>query len=135
MTNKRPPITIVLFSAIEIFIGLFTLLVVSFSIILDFNTKPLNILIFVYVTSILSFFLGIGILRLNKQAYELLIFLCIVIILSKVLIFLNIIRLNGALETTFPPNIKNAISVIYHSLFLLYLKSKTTKSLFKKFNL
>lgn len=127
---KNIPKGIQLFSLIEITIGLITFLTVSFSLILNFNTKPLNILIFVYTTSVLSFGLGIGLLKYNGQAYELLLFLAGVIILSKVLIFSDIIQLNGALETTIPSDFKNIISIIYHSLLFLYLRSKKIKSLF-----
>jgi len=132
MDNKKLPIGITLFSTAEIFIGLFTMLVIYFSIALGFNAKPVNVLVFVYTTSLLSFSLGIGLLRLNRQAYELLIFLSSVIILSKLLIFFNIIQLNGALETVMPPGIKNIISIAYHAALLFYLKLKTTESLFKK---
>jgi hypothetical protein len=132
MNNKRLPIAITLFSTAEIFIGLFTMLVVYFSIALGFNSKPINVLVFVYTTSVLSFLLGIGLIRLNRQAYELLIFLSSVIILSKLLIFFNIIQLNGALETAISPGIKNIVSIVYHATLLIYLKSKAAESLFKK---
>ena len=132
MADKKLPIAITLFSTAEIFIGLFTMLVVYFSIALGFNSKPINVLVFVYATSVLSFLLGIGLLRLNRQAYELLIFLSSVIILSKLLVFFNIMQLNGALETAIPAGIKNIISVVYHAALLIYLKSKTAESLFKK---
>ena len=132
MNLKRIPKGILSFSLIEIVIGLFTIITVSFSLILNFNTKPLNILIFVYATSILLFFLGLGLLIFNRQAYKLLIFLASVVILSKILIFAKIIHLNGALETTIPSNLKSIISIAYHSILFWYLKLKNIKCLFLK---
>ncbi|MDD5005070.1 MAG: hypothetical protein PHS93_01020 [Candidatus Omnitrophica bacterium] len=129
--NKIPK-GILLLSTVEIAIGLITFTTLSFSIALNFNTKPLNILIFVYVTSTLSFFLGIGLLRFNRQAYELLMFLAWLVILSKILIFSKIIELNGALETIIPSNYKNFVSIIYHCLLLWYLNLRNVKSLFLK---
>ena len=126
------PLGIILFSIIETAIGIFTLVTISFSLILNFNTKPNNILIFVYTTSLLSFALGIGILRLNKQAYELLLFLAGVVIISKILIFTNIIQSNGSLETTISSNLKSIISISYHFILIYYLKSKKIKPLFEK---
>ena len=71
-------------------------------------------------------------MRLNKQAYELLLFLAGVVILSKILIITKIIQLNGALETTIPSGFKNLISIIYHSAALWYLNLKNIKYLFLK---
>ena len=130
MAPKKPPKGLVAFAAIEIAIGLITILGVSLSIILKFNTKPLNILSFVYVTSLLSLWLGVGLLNYNRKSYELLIFLAGVVIITKVLIFAQIIELNGALETKIPSNLKNIISVIYHAVLLCYLNLKNVKKLF-----
>ena len=132
MNLKKIPKGIRFFSVTEISIGLITFISISLSLVLNFNSKPINILIFVYATSILSCCLGIGLLRLNKQAYELLLFLAGVVILSKILIITKIIQLNGALETTIPSGFKNLISIIYHSAALWYLNLKNIKYLFLK---
>ena len=131
MITTKIPRGILSLAFIEIFIGLFTIIVISFSLILSYNIKPLNIIIFVYATSILSFCLGIGLLRLNRQAYELLLFLAGVVILSKILVFSKIIQLNGALETTISSTLKNTISIVYHSALLWYLRLKNIKLLFQ----
>ena len=133
MAPQKPPKGLLVFAAIEIAIGLITILGVSLSIILKFNTMPLNILSFVYVTSLLSLWLGVGLLNYNRKSYELLIFLAGVVIITKVLIFAQIIELNGALETTIPSNLKNIISVIYHAALLFYLNlGKVKKSFVSK---
>ncbi len=130
MSPKKPPKGLLTFACIEISIGLITILGVSLSIFLEFNTKPTNILAFVYVTSILSLCLGVGLLNFNPKSYELLIFLAGVVILSKVLIFSKIIYLDGALETAVPSNFKNISSIAYHSALLWYLNLSNVKKLF-----
>jgi len=110
------------FGLTEMLIGAITLLAVTISLIQKTSTKPLAVLIFVLTTSIISLFLGMGILRRSLESYHLLIFFAIVIIFSKVLIFAKIMSLNGALETAIPADIKNLISIVYH-LSLVYLLS------------
>jgi hypothetical protein len=132
MNYNKLPKGIRYFSFIEITLGIITMSGLTLSLVFNFNTKPMNILLFVYITSLLSLFLGFGLLLLNKQAYELLIFLVSVVLLSKILIFTGIIELNGALETKIPSNIKNIISMAYHSAMLIYLNLPNTKKLFLK---
>lgn len=115
---------IVIFGFIEIGIGLITFVAVIASLILGKSTKPLEVLIFVLTTAILSLSLGIGILRHNLVSYHLLFFFAAVIILSKILIFAKIITLAGALETRLYPGAKNIISIIYHSLLIWYFLQK-----------
>ena len=132
MLSQKPPKGLLGFALIEIAVGLITILGVSLSIILQFNTKPTNILAFVYITSLLSLWLGTGLLNFNIKSYELLTFLAGVVILSKVLIFAGIIYLDGALETKIPSNFKNIISVVYHAALLFYLNQGSVKKLFIK---
>jgi len=129
--NKIPR-GIVIFSAIEMLIGFLTLSALTLSLIFGFNAKPFNVLMFVYVTSLLSFWLGVGLLFLNKQSYELLLFLAGVVIVTKILIFANIMHLNGALVTTLNPSFKNLISILYHCMLCAYLNRPSIKALFKK---
>ncbi len=100
----------------------------------SFNTKPPNILLFVLVTAITSTSLGVGILKLNQTAYDLLIYFSSVIILSKIMIFANIIYLNNTLETFIPARVKNTISVLYHGSVILYLRQKKIKKIFYNHN-
>lgn len=121
---------IIIFALIEILIGLITLIAVALSLIQGRSTKPLEVLIFVFTTSSLSTALGFGILRLNLTCYHLLLYFSSIIIFSKILILAKIITLNGALETTIPPLIKNIISILYHSLLIFYFTRKPVKDLF-----
>ena len=123
---------IVIFGFIEIGIGLITLVAVITSFILGKSIKPLEVLIFVLTTSILSLSLGIGILRHNLVSYRLLLFFAAVIILSKILIFAKLITLAGALETHLYPGAKNTISIIYHSLLIWYFIHPAVKKQFTK---
>ena len=132
MKTKELPSGIIIFSLIEMALGLLTLVAVSFSLLLRFNAKPPNILAFVCITALLSFFLGIGLLGRSRQAYELLLFLAGVVIVSKILIFAGIIQLNGSLETAMPSTLKNIISIVYHGTLWRYLSRKDIKVLFTK---
>jgi len=121
---------IVIFGLIEISTGLITLIAVIISLILGKSIKPLEVLIFVLITSIISLSLGIGILRYNLTSYHLSLFFATVIILSKVLIFARIISLSGALETNISPTAKNIISIIYHSLLIWYFVRPSVRKQF-----
>ena len=119
-----------LIGTIEIFIGGITLLATGLSLLFSTSSKPPNVLFFVMATASISTYLGIGILNLKKRAYELLIYFASVILLSKALIFMNIIYLNNALETSIPSPIKNGISIFYHASLIFYLTKSDVKKIF-----
>jgi len=121
---------ITIFAIIEILIGSITIISIILSLILNINAKPPAVLAFVLVTSIISTCLGVGILRLKRHAFHMLIFLSTIIVFSKILIFTKIITLTGALETTIPQEIKNIISIFYHLSVIIYFSSKTIKEQF-----
>lgn len=121
---------IIIFGLIEIALGSITLIAVAISLILGRSTKPLEVLIFVLTTAVVSFSLGIGVLKRNLTSYHLLIFLASVIILSKILIFANIITLSGALETSIPQPSKNILSIIYHGSLIWYFSLPSVRKQF-----
>lgn len=121
---------IIIFAFIEILLGSITLVAVILSLIQGKSTKPLEVLIFVLITAVISTVLGFGILRYNLTCYHLLLFLSSIIILSKILIFAKIITLSGALETKIPSSLKNIISISYHSLLIFYFTRKPIKEKF-----
>jgi hypothetical protein len=127
---EKRSLGITFFGIIEILIGAVTLIALLISLILGRSTKPFEVLIFVLTTSIISLSLGIGILKHRLTSYHLLLFLAAVIVLSKILIFANIINLNGALETTIPSPMKNTISILYHSLLIMYFNRPKIKEYF-----
>ncbi|MEK6714676.1 MAG: hypothetical protein AABY43_01350 [Candidatus Omnitrophota bacterium] len=120
-----------LFGLIEIFIGAVTLFAVVLSLIQGKSAKPLNVLLFVLFTALTSLGIGIGILRHNLNCYRLLLYFSSIIVLSKILIFAKIISINGALETTIPSPVKHIISIIYHSIIILYFTRNRVKEKFK----
>jgi hypothetical protein len=128
----KPPKGILIFGLIEIAIGAITLIAVLTSLILSLSTKPLNVLVFVITTSLISVYLGIGIIRRHIHAYHMLLFFASVVILSKILIFTKIIVLYGALEISIPSAFKDIISLIYHALIILYFNLKKVKGEFQK---
>ncbi len=115
---------------IEILIGGITLLGTGGALLLSSNTKPPNVLFFVVGAASISLSIGVGILKFKKLAYQALLYFASVVLLSKILIFLGIIHLNGALETTLPPSMKNGISIIYHAFVIYYLSQKDIKKIF-----
>ena len=66
--------------------------------------------------------IGIGILRFNKVAYQTLLYFASVIVLSKILILMGLIRLNGELEVTVPSHVKSFVSIAYHGFLIIYLR-------------
>lgn len=120
------------FGLTEIVIGTATFIAVTHSLNAGISTKPLNVLVFVVLSSLISASLGAGILMRLEYARKLFIFFAGWIILSKILIFTRIITLNGAIETTVPLSLKNAISSIYHLLAILYFHQPAIKAEFKR---
>jgi hypothetical protein len=118
---------ILFFGLTEISIGTVTLMATGISLLKHFSTKPLNILVFVIVSSLISVSLGIGIILRSHYARKLLMFFAGWIILSKFLVLTNIISISGALETTLPLSLKNIISIIYHLMIILYFHHPVIK--------
>jgi hypothetical protein len=129
----KPSKGILIFGITEISIGTITLIAILTNLLLSAtSTKPLNVLTFVIATSIMSVGLGVGIILRRVHAYHMLLFFASVIILSKILIFTNIISLHGALETSIPASRKNIISLIYHIIILIYFNLKDVRKEFVK---
>ncbi len=121
---------VLIIGALEILIGSVTVLFNLTTLALSLNAKSPNVLAFVLVSGIMSILIGFGILNLKKPAYQLLLYFSSVILLSKFLIFMEILHLNGALETTIPGPLKNISSIAYHSLVIFYLKKSGVKQIF-----
>jgi hypothetical protein len=121
-----------IFGLTEIAIGTATFIAVTQSLNTGISAKPPNVLGFVVLSSLISASLGAGVLLRREYSRKLFIFFAGWIILSKILIFTNIITLNGALETTVPLNLKNTISSIYHLLAIFYFHHPAIKTEFKR---
>ena len=121
---------ILIIGFIEILIGGVTIFTNLVTVLLSTNPKTPNVLFFVLVTGAVSTLIGIGILKLKRIAYLLLIYFSSVILLTKFLIFIDVIHLNGALETAVPAPLKRMISMIYHGFVIYYLSHKDIKNIF-----
>ena len=124
--------TILIIGLVEIFIGSLALISNLTALTFDTNPKDPAVLFFVTLTGTLSAFLGVGLIQFKKFAYQLLLYFSSVIILSKILIFLNIIELNGALDTSIPQSFKDLVSIAYHSFIIYFLTHSEVKKIFKK---
>src|SRR5262245_29747782 len=78
---------VLIIGIIEVLIGTITLFGNLIFIILDLNNKSGNVLAFILITGCMSGMIGVGILKFNKIAYNLLIYFSSVIILTKFLMF------------------------------------------------
>lgn len=127
MKNYR---VILIIGIIEILIGSITLVSNFASLLLSANPKPPNVLFFVFVAACVSTLLGVGILKFNKAAYELLLFFSFAVLFSKVLILMGVLELNGALETTVPGPVKSVCSIAYHAFIIYFLREEDIKKVF-----
>lgn len=121
---------IITFALTEILIGSITLIAVILSLTQGKSAKPPEVLIFVLITAAISTALGLGVLKGNLSCYHLLLYFSSIIILSKILIFVKIITLNGSLETSIPSSLKNITSILYHILLIFYFTRKSVKEHF-----
>lgn len=122
--------TIPFFGFTEIAIGVTALTATVYSAATKTSQKPANILIFVIMSGIISTGLGTGLLLRWHYARKLLIFFAGWVILSKILIFSDIISLCCDLETTFSPALKNMVSILYHALLIFCLHQPSVKKEF-----
>ena len=104
----------------EVLIGGITWLVTISSLAFSFNHKPGNVLAYVLITATMSTLLGIGILKFNRHAVNLLVYFSSVIVLTKLLMITDIIYLNNAFQTFVPPLVNNLVSLAYHAFLIYY---------------
>lgn len=118
------------FAYTEIMLGIVSLFSLAFSLLNNPPSYPTTLTTFLLAAALISISLGIGILNFSRQSYYLLIFFSGVIVLSKILIFSNIISLNQAITSPFTPGVKNSVSFIYHSLLIFYFTRKPVIDIF-----
>jgi hypothetical protein len=120
------------FAYSEIILGLASLGSTFICLLKHYCIYPPASLAFLLITAFISISLGLGILKHNVHAYHLLIFFSGLIVLSKILIFGQIISLNQNIITLLPPGTKNMTSLIYHSLLIFYFTRKPVIDVFSK---
>ena len=124
---------IYLIGVIEILIGLLTLSGLAYSFFFPQVRKPVNILVFVLISSLISASLGFGVIKLKDIARKLLIFFSGWVILTKILILIGILQFTGeSIVKIFNPAFKDSLSILYHTAVILFFKSKKTIDIFSK---
>ena len=116
---------------IEILIGSVTIFCNSLALLFKINHKSFSVLVFVFAAAALSLLIGIGLLRFKRIAYQFLLYFSSVVLLSKVLILMDVLQLNGDLVCNFLPHGINAwLSIIYHGSVIYYLLKHDVKKIF-----
>ncbi|MCX5678963.1 MAG: hypothetical protein NTY76_07675 [Candidatus Omnitrophica bacterium] len=119
-------------AVIELSIGAFTICGITIYGLLAISRKPLNVFIFVFLAGVASSVIGMGLFNYKHWARNLLIFFSGYIILIKIMIFADLLHLNGEIMTFPPASLKNYISIAYHGFIVLFLTRQTVKECFIK---
>ena len=109
---------------IEILIGAVTLIsssMVQFTGVFAAQPKPANVYIFVVLTAIMAVAFGVGLLYDGKWAVRLLIFFSGYVILTKILAYTGLLSFKGAIITIVPVAFKDGVSILYHSILIVFL--------------
>lgn len=110
--------------AIEVIIGLITLLscfVVQTWNIFGYSPKPFRVYVFVVVSAVISFVLGVGMLSYRDWARKLLIFFSGYVVLTKIMVYSKLLTFSGDILTVVPVWSKDMVSVIYHVVLIIVL--------------
>ena len=129
--NKGASRFLIVIGFAQILIGGITLIGNLATLALNTNPKTPNVLLFVILTGLISLILGIELLRLNKLAYQALLYFASVIFLSKILMLMGIVNLTGELETSLPSDFKGVVSLLYHGFLIYYLSTHHVRNIFK----
>lgn len=117
---------------VELLIGLSTIFSLTTLTLLSISTKPLNVFIFVTISATISAALGIGIFKYKENARSLLVFFSGYVVLTKILIFSNLMHLCCDIVTFVSPDFKNSISIAYHLLIIFFFTRNNVKKFFIK---
>ena len=121
---------VAIIAGVELLIGLMTLTSLVVSFIGDFEQKPLNVFIFVFITSLISIMIGLGLFVYHPIARRVLIYFSIYIVLIKIMIFFHLLEFKGEIITFLPQGIKDTISFMYHGLIIILLNNKSVRKAF-----
>jgi len=118
--------------AIEVAIGVTTLLGLISMPLLYGIKKPVNILVFVLISSLVSSALGGGLLLRKEWARSLLVFFSGYVLITKLLLATGLLYFTGESELFLPLEIKNIISTVYHLCVIIILSAGPIKRSFIK---
>ncbi len=120
--------TIKTIAIIELMIGFGTLSGIAWYTHLALQAKPMNVLVFVTAAAAASAILGMGLFEKRKWAATLLVFFSGYIILNKAMIAGGLLHFNGEIITSIPLDIKNLVSILYHSSLILFLARPSVRN-------
>jgi len=126
----KPRTIINLIGSIEVAIAMATMFGLFYSLLLARSTKPANVFVFVLASASVSLCLGMSLFFLKGWARYLLVFFSGYVILTKVLVFMNILQLEGEMITSISNPAKNTISILYHLVVIIALLHPSVKRLF-----
>ena len=129
--KKDKKLGIALFGYTEVMIGIATLLSLAAAKIIWGAAKPIGVSVFVSSTALISFTLGVGILKYKMLARKLLIFFAGYIILTKIFSFSGLITLSPPFEVFIPSSVKDIISLVYHLLIIFFFNNEKIRRNFK----
>ncbi len=105
---------------IECLIGIVTLGTIVVQPFMFDSSKTPAVLVFVGGTALISFAIGLGILRRNERTRAYLVYFSGYILIEKLLIFAGVLTLNGKIVQSVIGIPTDAISFIYHSIIVLF---------------
>ena len=127
MQNRQ---TIKTIAFIELLIGVSTILGLAGSSLFGLPGKPANVFIFVLLSAITSATIGAGLLAHKQWARTLLVFFSGYIIITKILIFSDLLHFSGEMITFVSAGVKNLISVGYHSFVIVFFARRDVRVYF-----
>ncbi|OGX17670.1 MAG: hypothetical protein A3K83_03145 [Omnitrophica WOR_2 bacterium RBG_13_44_8b] len=124
-------LTIRVIAFLEVLIGFTTLSSLITFQVYSVSTKPMNVFIFVLVSSLISIIIGFELMNYKNSARKALLFFSMYIVFTKLLIFANLLQFKGEIITFISGPLKNSTSLLYHSFILLLFNQPKVKEIFK----
>jgi len=119
-----------LIAFMELSIGSITIAGLTLSGLLHLSSKSPAVFTFVFISSLISLLIGSGLWNYRYWARILILFFSGYIIITKLLLFSGLIKLNGELITFIPEGLKDLISIFYHSFVFLFFNLRPVKERF-----
>ncbi|MFH1753301.1 MAG: hypothetical protein ABH875_03865 [Candidatus Omnitrophota bacterium] len=116
--------------AIELLLGLMTILFVILFDLFSVVEKPTGVFIFVIASATMSSLLGYGILNHRRWARILILFFSGYVIMLKILLYLDVIRFTGEI-LKIPTYLRDTSSIMYHIFIILFFTDRRVASKFE----
>ncbi|MBU1061826.1 MAG: hypothetical protein KJ957_03575 [Candidatus Omnitrophica bacterium] len=125
--DKRSKIIIRTIAIIEMLIGSGISLSFIITSLITPPGRPKSVYTFVIITSLISIVIGIGLFQYKNWARKLLIFFAGYVIVTKFLLFSNLVEFTGNTVKFVSINLKDFFSFIYHCSILVIFNLKDIK--------